>query len=532
MIQWVKTNLVRNSDVEEFRAIASSFCRGKEIRHHKGIALFELYVSFPDYVVSLLFAIWARAQGFVLNAYTPLRSNSKLENFNFRLFSRFLIDNGCNRPFRIFKSFGVSSFVLPKPNRSHLNTAQNEYHKVRFYEKFEIINYELFGIRVGDLFYDNHLRQRELLTIDTNSEDFQKDFEQFICNFIWWHEYFSRNEVRLVCVSHSVYKQAITARLGVYFGAHVFVTSASRIYRLTQDHLWADTEFLEYDPNSRAQFGYTIDLVRAEKGLANLKQGSKVTAAHYAVSGYTKSLDSRVVNKNSKTKILIAAHCFSDAPHSYGDMLFCDFDEWFSFLHELSLETNFEWYVKAHPAFYDSDKIHFANYLSVFKNFIEVPSKLSNSDLIEQGIDVVLTVYGTIAFEAAELGALVVSASKRAPHSKYNFSLSPGSVAEYREILLNLDLLKKSHKISRNEVLHFFDLHHLRTSRVLFFGEDFESFLLEVGGYTAQFTNPKVLKYLRTRYTHPDLVKSQVAELDSFIKSDTRSLRSFGVSAQ
>jgi hypothetical protein len=502
------------------------------MRNQKGIALFELYVSFPDYVVSLLFAIWAKTQGFVLHAYTPLRSTSKLDIFNFRLFSLFPIDNGRNRPFRIFRSFGVSRFILPEAKRKNLISAQEEYLKIRNFGKLEIISYELLGIRVGDLFYDNHLRQRALVTIDTSSKDFQKDFEQFISNFIWWFNYFSRNDVKLVCVSHGVYKQAITARIGVHFGANVFATSASRIYRLTQDHLWADTEFLEYDPSSKAQFGYTVDLERAERGLASLKRGSKVTAAHYAVSGYTRTLSSRVVNDNDKTKILIAAHCFSDAPHSYGDMLFHDFDEWFLFLHTLSLETNFEWYIKGHPAFYESDKLHFNNYLAIFKNFIDVPTVISNSDLIEQGIDVVLTVYGTIAFEAAELGALVIGASRRAPHGNYDFALSPETIAEYRDFLLNIDTLKKAHKISRDEVLHFFDLHHLRTSSVLFFGEDFESFLNKVGGYSAQFTSPKVLEYWKKRYSQPELVNSQVTELDSFINSDRRSLRSFDVSHQ
>lgn len=532
MIRWIKSNLIRDSDVEKFCAVASELCRTREMREHRGTALFELYVSFPDYVVSLIFAIWARTQGLALHAYTPLRSTSRLDNFNFRLFSRLQIDNGRNRPFRIFRSFGVSQFILPENKRINLKTAKDEYQKIRNFGKLEIISYELLGIRVGDLFYDDHLRKRALVTVDTKSKDFQKDFEQFISNFIWWYEYFTRNDVKLVCVSHSVYQQAITARIGLHFGADVFATSTSRIYRLTQDHLWADTEFLEYDPNSSAQFGYTVDIVRAEKGLASLKRGSKVTAAHYAVSGYTRTLSSRAVNDNDKTKVLIAAHCFSDAPHSYGDMLFTDFDEWFSFLHTLSLQTNYEWYIKAHPAFYESDKFHFHNYLSIFKNFIDVPTVFSNSDLIEQGIDVVLTVYGTIAFEAAELGALVIGASKRAPHSNYKFALCPESIAEYEDFLLNVDTLKKNHKISRNEVLHFFDLHHLRTSNALFFGEDFEGFLNEVGGYSAQFTNPKVLEYWRTRYSQLELINSQVTELDSFINSDRRSLRSFGVSLQ
>jgi hypothetical protein len=156
----------------------------------------------------------------------------------------------------------------------------------------------------------------------------------------------------------------------------------------------------------------------------------------------------------------------------------------------------------------------------------------SNSDLIEQGIDVVLTVYGTIAFEAAELGALVIGASKRAPHSNYKFALCPESIAEYEDFLLNVDTLKKNHTISRNEVLHFFDLHHLRTSSALFFGEDFEGFLNKVGGYSAQFTNPKVLEYWQRRYSELELINSQVTELDSFINSDRRSLRSFGASLQ
>ena len=530
MKKWWEKNISRNSSIERFHKIARELQKNHIASTSNGTALFELYISVPDYIITLLFVSWARLQNYSLVAYAPLRNKSAFENFKFFLFSIFRIDNGVLRPFRVFRGMGINNFLIPSLGSTNKTAAHQEYLRVRNFNKYQLLNYELFGIRIGDIFYDDHLRQRSLVTIDFGSIEFKQDFEFFVSNFIWWHTYFKESNIQLVCVSHSVYRQAITARLGLHFKAKVFVSSASRIYRLTRDNPWADMEFLDYDPNSTEQLGYTINPARAAEGLLKLKQGKSITAAHYSVSGYLGGLNTSIVSKTSRPKVMIAAHCFSDAPHVYGDMLFEDFDSWLNFLHELSLKTNYDWYIKAHPAFYETDKEHFQKYTRKFINFTAISPEYSNTELIAQGIDVVLTVYGTIAFEAAEQGVLVINASKRTPHGNYSFTISPTSIPDYEKSILQIPILKESHTISTSEILHFFDLHHLRTAQTLIFHFDVIEYLNFVGGYQNQFTNPRVLDYWMNRYYSPEMIATQVEELGLYINSGKRSLRDFKIS--
>ena len=71
----------------------------------------------------------------------------------------------------------------------------------------------------------------------------------------------------------------------------------------------------------------------------------------------------KAIKQNDNTKILIAAHCFNDAVHVYGNNLFPDFYEWLKFLGEFSLKhkNKYDWYIKIHPAHYDAniDKFNF-----------------------------------------------------------------------------------------------------------------------------------------------------------------------------
>ena len=57
-----------------------------------------------------------------------------------------------------------------------------------------------------------------------------------------------------------------------------------------------------------------------------------VDMAYSTKSAYGVSKHPRLIKKSNKTKILIAAHCFFDSPHAYGNNLFPDFYEWLLFL--------------------------------------------------------------------------------------------------------------------------------------------------------------------------------------------------------
>lgn len=119
-----------------------------------------------------------------------------------------------------------------------------------------------------------------------------------------------------------------------------------------------------------------------------------------------------------------------------------------------------------------------------------------------------------------------MNASLRTPHVNYPFSLSPESKAEFIHILMNLEHYLKSHIVNKATVEHFFDLHHLRTSVNLLYGDIYSNLLEYSGGYLNHFTSPLTLefwlKHIRGTYYEKILIRS----IHDFMKSDKYFLRS------
>ena len=117
-------------------------------------------------------------------------------------------------------------------------------------------------------------------------------------------------------------------------------------------------------------------------------------------SAYNKNLlKHRQLVKSNRLKVLIATHCFFDSPHSYGFNLFSDFYEWLNFLGKLSIETNYDWYIKTHPDFLPGNIMIIKSIIKKYPKIKLLKANISHKQLIQEGIDVALTVYGTIGCE-------------------------------------------------------------------------------------------------------------------------------------
>ena len=519
---WVQNNLKKNKSIEKFIEVnreSTTDFYGKS-KNSKQIALLELHVSLISYIIYSVICRQKLAENIEIIGYNPLKNKKFKSNFTFYFFSRVKIDNGIFRPFRILNAVGVSKFIQPTNTKKYGFLALGILELVKQNNKKFLLDLKVEGIRIGDLFYDWHLRERSLDTVNVRSLAFEKDFVHFVSNFYWWLNYFNSEKIESVFVSHTVYQQAVPARIGIELGSKVYLVGNDRIYKLRPDRKWSDIEFLDYQPNSEAQFGYKIDLNRSRVEINKLRNGQRITAAHVYASGFVGTSLEKVIETRENINILIACHCFSDAPHAYGDMLFEDFREWLNFIGELSNATEFHFYAKAHPYFSESDKLHYQKFLKDYPRIKEIPSTFSNLELFKQGINVVLTMNGTIAFEAAYEGILVVNASLNCPHVNYSFSISPESVEEYRKTILNLENIMSKWEINLLEVEHFFDLHHLRKNKNLLFGEDYRHFYESIGGFTEQFTNPKVYDFwLENRQSNNSMRLEKI--IHNFLNSDS-----------
>jgi hypothetical protein len=143
-----------------------------------------------------------------------------------------------------------------------------------------------------------------------------------------------------------------------------------------------------------------------------------------------------------------------------------------------------------------------------------LPADSSHHQIIEEGINVALTCYGTIGFEYAALGIPVVNASLSNPHIAFDFNIHPRSLDEYRNTIENLHLI--DFNIDKNEVYTYYFMRHIYDARDLLFS-DYDKMLDEVGGYSEQFSTKVYGIWIRdwTPEKHSNLINKISQFVDS-----------------
>ena len=167
----------------------------------------------------------------------------------------------------------------------------------------------------------------------------------------------------------------------------------------------------------------------------------------------------KVIKNKSKTNCLIAAHHFSDAPNVWGRLLFDDFYDWIEYLGKLSLKLDYEWYIKFHPLDH-KDNLDTINYFTnKYKKFNLVHSNISHKQLISEGINLVLTGFGTIGFEYAYYKIPVINASLNNPHISFDFNHNPSNLIEYKDSIINYKNLKIN--FNKDQLYEYFYMRYL-----------------------------------------------------------------------
>lgn len=478
------------------------------------ITLVELQSNKSAQIAQSIFLQALQAKNVV--AYSPYFTTSNLRIFIYRNLAKTRIFSKDALPFSIYRAMGASKIIFVRKAILGRSDRVELLEKFRCSTREEILQFEFLGVRVGDLFYDWYLRVAGEATINLNDRVCQRMFLEFLSGVAYWNNFFQNTNVSGLLITHSVYEQGVPARFAMTRDIPVYLVTSDRCFRLNEKDYLSDLEFKYYVPGVEEFNGYKIDLSAASKRLEELFSGRiGVDIAHSFVSGLHGIETDKIIRNESPVRVLIAAHCFSDSPHANGDHIFSDFIEWLNFLGVYSKLSHYEWYVKAHPAFFPSDIEIFREYCENNPHIIPIGSNYSNSELVQQGINVVLTVYGTIAFEAAYLGALVVDASVNTPHMNYDFTLKPANLSEYISALDNLENSLKEFKPNRNDILHFYDIHHLRKSEHWLFGDFYNEMVDFMGDYSSQYTDSRIYAFwmdLAGKTPHVEKVLTQISE--------------------
>jgi len=389
------------------------------------------------------------------------RHQSKLVAYSFSLAGT---NNWLNE---LYASFNFKTFLNVSLNADQIARAEMIFEKLypTLKDLHQIERISIDGVWIGDLVYDEYLRQYNVPTINITDPRFIDSLKISLGHYIFWKDYFDEHEVKAVGLSHCVYKLAIPLRLAVNRSIPVYQINATHIYHLNKNNLFAYTDFISYPKifSSLPTEVRDAGILDARNRIFRRFDGEVGVDMKYSTkSAYAGKKAHPVLRKSDRIKILIAPHSFSDSPHSYGLNLFPDFYVWMDFLGKMSEATDYDWYIKTHPDCLSEDLRIIDQFVKKYPQLTLLPSDTSHHQIIEEGISFALTIYGTIGFEYAALGVPVINGSSGNPHVAYGFNIHPKSLDEYQNLLRNLAAIRLD--INVHEVFEYYFMSKIFTT--------------------------------------------------------------------
>lgn len=322
-------------------------------------------------------------------------------------------------------------------------------YRVRLSKPEDILTIKFNTIKVGDLIYDDVLRETESKTIERIDGEVTKCIAKSIYFYFQYRLLFYKRSYSYLISTHTAYSEyGLLCRVALMYGIRVIETSDIQMSLYTQIsndelptyHHGIKNSILKNINNQQVDLG---KLCSESKAFLYQRLDSKVNQidAQKAYCGrvYTKTELSEVLGLNKAHKIIfVLAHVFKDAPHLSSGMLHADYYQWMlSTLEICAKSSDVSWVIKPHPSsslYGESGLVeNMVNILGA-NNVILCPSDL-NTKSLSLCADGLVTVHGTAGLEFSCLGIPVVLAGKPF-YSGFGFTIDPVTKSDYEETLL------------------------------------------------------------------------------------------------
>lgn len=436
---------------------------------------------YPNYVgvAYALDALGARAHGSVVGFEIPPDLRSPRRHGQLRVFRkksiRQKVRDRVTRRDAVLGSLGVSRFcdleLDVKQMAEAYEIAQAWFARIDSLSDIERL-VEEYAV-LGDLIYDDYLSVYRKTEIIWDSEDFFLHLLDFSRMYVYFRDLLLSRPFGAVIVSQTVYRNAIPSRVAIAMGIPAFMIDHEVAYRLSADRMLRDLESLDF-PGRFQTFTPSFQQFAIEEARRELDArwaGDSMTGLEYMQeSAFGAIKPNQILRQSSRPKVLIAPHDFFDSPHCYGLHAFPDFTQWLNFLAQFARTTDYDWYLKTHTLLPEYSQNIIDEYCRANPHITAIPSDTSHRQLLAEGIDVVLTLYGTIAAEYAFKGKLAISASLNNPHSVYSFSLNARDDGQLAHWLSNLEGILSDWKVNLSKVLEYFFMANLERERSWLFG--------------------------------------------------------------
>lgn len=340
--------------------------------------------------------------------------------------------------------------------------------------------FEISGIRVGDLVFDAFVAGGGGAAVDPVDPEVLRLLKVHATRALTVRRFISSHPCVAVILKDVAYSIGIPGRVALHLGVDAFAVSTGWCDRLSPERPDKELVHLSY-PTELEQMSIDGRLSARRLGqdflsgrLASGSGGFSVTGVDvWGRSGGTVP----VPPSRSRATVLVAPHSFTDAQHAGGVGLFSDSFSWLEFLHSVAEQTDYFWLIKLHPDQRDAKAGYREEVEELFADREDVHVlgvDVHHDQLLDRGIDVVLTVYGTIAMEYPARGIPAITARPDNPHSGFSYALHPHSVEEYLEILLDKERWR--YAIPNDEIWEYAYLHYLVSVNVFEeWGPDYSS---------------------------------------------------------
>jgi hypothetical protein len=390
----------------------------------------------------------------------------------------------------------------------------------RLRSKEDVFQLTVLDTGIGSDVYQTYLGRFRQPTVALNDPRLHGLIREAVDILVFWRDFFTSHPVAAVVVSHDSYLEwGIISKVAFTFGVPVYLTCIRKINRLDNpygayEHFTRYREMFRRLPAEEQERA----LGRARDQLTRRLSGEVGVDMPYAtLSAFHREFSGpRVLEANDRVKILVATHCFYDNPHAFGGMLFVDFYEWLRYLGRIAERTPYDWYVKVHPDAFPETLEVIDQILRECPRLRSIPQETAHHQLVEEGISVVLTGYGSVGFEYPALGVQVVNASYN-PRIAYDFNWHPRTREEYERFLLNLD--KLDHPIDLADVYEAYHMHHVHIFAHDLFLDSYWNFMQTLS--PADQLGPAAYAYFLDMLT-PEKHGGIVRNLETFVDSGKR----------
>lgn len=331
------------------------------------------------------------------------------------------------------------------------------------------------GVPIGCALYESAQQRFQCVDVELNSETVTYLWA-VLSRYYYFEKYFDSHSVTAILVSHSCYEFAIPLLVAISKGIPTYNASEHGAVMENKRvlHPWSDpyydrlAELINFMSPSERRLrkllarGEIEDRLYRGKLTGNLQGDVRMKERDETVKV---SSHLTQIRKNTKKKVVFYTHALADAPYFFDtqdERLMTPLNAT-KYVLKILNECDHQCFVKMHPHPFPHEKTELAKILEkTYTNVKELPEHLTLNEVKEFGVDLIITGYGSVGFEAAYLDIPVLNYTEFSPNRSYSFNHHLSRLDDLCDFVATPE--RWPIQISKEEVVEFFALTEIGSS--------------------------------------------------------------------